>query len=150
MKVKTKAVIMLPDRTNSTVILKKTQIAEKVFKHGETMYILDANRFQLTYGRSRLMEKEVYATYYYRSGSPKPLPVPEFPEHENLGVSAEELRAIFTPWFYRQIAPIEETMWDKIQKFAPLIIIGLLAYAIYLLVELTNKVQQIPIPGVSQ
>lgn len=151
-KVRAKAIIMKPDRTNDSIILNRTQIASKVFNFGETSYILDPDRFQLTYGRTRLGEKEVYSTYYYKAGAPKPLPVPNFPEYENVGVSSEELRAIFTPWFYRQIAPIEETFMEKIQKFLPFVSIALLVYTVYVLSNVTNTLSEIssrlpPLPG---
>lgn len=143
---KVKAVIMRPDRTNDVVKLSKRKIKDKTFRYGNYVYFLDQDRFMVSWERPNwalgLMRK-YFATYYYRMGVPKPLPVPGFQKVlndegdfigiANDGVSSEELASLFNPWFYRTIAPSAKSAWDYLLFYG--VIGGALAaaYLVYML-----------------
>lgn len=139
---KVKAVIFRPDRTNDVVILKKKQLDGKVFKHGGSVYFIDPNNQQITWTRPFRFYKKYYSTYYYFYKVANPIPLADmnamiigkktvvnteegpnkgqyaetadWKTITNLGVSEEEMAAIFTPWFYRTIAPTTVSWWEQI------------------------------------
>lgn len=51
----------------------------------------------------------------------------------DLGVPAEELAAIFNPWFYRQIAAKARDTWEQIQFYASIAAVLGVIYLIYML-----------------
>jgi hypothetical protein len=111
---KVKAVIMRPDHQNKTAIITEKMRQGKTFRVDERTYMMDDDYFQITEARDRFGRKESYITYYYREGTPSPLPVPDFEEIATIGISSEELAAIFNPWFYRTIAPKTESWQERL------------------------------------
>lgn len=135
---KLKVVIMRPDRKNDTLILHENRVKGNVFVRGDYEYFIDADRFQITEDRPFLF-KRYYRTFYYALGNPKPLPVPDFkalarPARDengqivkdkegntvmdwggilNDGVSPEELKALFNPFFYNIIAQGDKNNWQQ-------------------------------------
>jgi len=138
---KVKAVILRPDRFNDTIILKSgaNEFDGKTFTHSTHQYFVDERSFQLTNGRDRWGGKEVYVTYYYKMGVPKPLPLADLDKIKTIGISSSELRALFTPWLYRQITPQEDTFWVKIVRIATFAAPVLLVYVIYMLSRLQTQ-----------
>jgi hypothetical protein len=51
----------------------------------------------------------------------------------DMGVPAEELAAIFNPWFYRQLAAKAKDTWEMIQFYASLGALAGVVYIIYML-----------------
>lgn len=54
-----------------------------------------------------------------------------FPKIINNGIPAEELAAIFNPWFYRTIAPQAKSMWDQLLLMGVIGSVIGIAYIIY-------------------
>lgn len=163
MKTETKAVIWQSDHQNDVVVINKKNRIGDTFSHRDAVYFLDDTSFQLTEGRKR-GQKRIYVTYYYVEGIPKPippdkvkpglvavdengkraanrpLPVPDFKGIPNLGVPPEELKAIFTPFFYRIIAATSEDTWKKIQFWTT---IGTGLVALYCAWQITTVGQSV-------
>lgn len=139
MNLKTKAVVVKPNRRTRTYILKEDEVKQGFFVQDKTVYQIDPNRMMLTDGRSRLGGKEVYTTFYYREGSGQPLPFPDFPLIRDMGHSSEKVRALFTPWFYRTIAPQELTLWDKLSRLSNWVSIVLSVVLLVMISTLTAK-----------
>lgn len=129
---KIKAVILRPDRTNDVVIIKPRKLEAGRFRFADCSYEVDEENFRLTWNRSlkKFGGNEYFSTYYYKQGVSKPLPVAELHELEEIqDISAEELAAIFNPWFYRIIAKQDLDRYSQIQFY---LIIGLALGFIYL------------------
>lgn len=174
-KIKAKAIIWKPNRTNQVVILKKKQLEGKTFRVGDCQYFVDPDRFMLTEGW-RFGKKRNYTTFYYREGVSSPVPVPNlegweepirdekgnvrfgtdgkpvmtkvFPKVINQGVSAEELAAIFNPWFYRIIANPASQIRQDIQFWLVIGIAFGVGYLVWQMQDLPNQIAQlIPPPA---
>lgn len=167
---KVKAVIMRPDHTNDVIVLKKKQIQGKTFTYDNETYFIHPDRFQFTWyrpGYTLGLARKYYTTYYFTKGHPQALPVPDFklirvgkeagengskdpnaPEdgykymYDN-GISAEELAAIFNPWFYRTIAAQTRSMWEQIQM---ILNIGTALGVGYLIYALATGHFKLPVP----
>lgn len=108
----------------------------------------------------RLWHLKYYATYYYIQGISNPVPVPDFQGYSvpprpgdiptdiseeerklmkfggfknvvDLGVPAEELAAIFNPWFYKTIANQEISQTEKIALGLLLLIVFGVGFLIF-------------------
>jgi len=152
---KIKAVLMGADRTNEVVKIKPKHLKSKTFRHAESTYLVDPDRMMLTWERRFFVgPKKYFATYYYVRDIPRPLPVPffnqrksatngeiEFPRIINNGIPADELAAIFNPWFYRTIGPID-TQWYKNIVFWVTLGIGIgTMYLIYMIVTMQGELE---------
>lgn len=157
---KIKAVIMKPDRENDVLYIKDKNLEGRTFKHKKNTYFIDANRFQMNHSRFLgIGPKQYYPTYYYTEGVSNPLPVPDFgrveerppegmtdgtvytyPERIDDGVSAEELAAIFNPWFYRVIASQEEPWYKELQFWLTAGVAVAMVYVIFLMTGLQQDV----------
>jgi len=151
---KIKAVLMGPDRTNEVVKIKPKRLKSKTFRHAESTYLVDPDRMMVTWERRFFVgPKKYFATYYYMRDVPRPLPVPffsrkagtgdgsEFPKIVNNGIPADELAAIFNPWFYRTIGPID-TQWYKNIVFWVTLGIGIgTMYLIYMVVSMQGELE---------
>lgn len=72
----------------------------------------------------------------------RPKKIQVFPRVVDLGIPAEELAAIFTPWFYRTIAPSLRTIWDNILFYG---VVGACLGIVYLIWGLsTGAFQTMP------
>lgn len=153
---KAKAIIMKPNRTNAYYIIPKKKLEGKVFTFDKNTYFIDPNCFQVTRGW-KWGWKWHYATFYYKEGLATPLPVPDFgmmldavketklddgtivktakfKNVVNLGVSASELAAIFTPWFYRTIAQQTKTAYEQLMFYGVLFAAAAAGYVAYMLI----------------
>lgn len=110
---KTKAVIFRPDHQND--IFKVRKMKGNKFTHPKTKedYLIDEDHFQVTRGRGFFgLFKGHYATYYYRKGTPTPLPVPGFEDIKNIGLSSRELNRVFNEEFYHMTDPAKKSNVD--------------------------------------
>lgn len=153
---KIKAVIMGADRTNTVVKIKPKKLEAKTFRHAGDTYMVDPDRVMITWERRGVIgPKKYFATYYYMRGVPRPLPVPffehkpkkgdqyEFPRIVNNGIPSDELAAIFNPWFYRTIGPID-TAWYKDLGFWVTVGVGIgVFYLIYTVASMQGQVEEI-------
>lgn len=110
---KIKAVIMRPDHNNDVLRLKSKK-DPKMFSHKGCKYFIDSEHFQLTYEKKFFFWKKWFVTYYYRMGTTKPIPVPNFPGIKDLGISAEEMHSIFNPWLMKIIGTPPNQMKDRV------------------------------------
>jgi hypothetical protein len=143
---RTKAIIMRPDRTNDVVRLTSKKIKDGRFSHRQHSYIVDANRFQLTTEPFLLFFNRTYSTFYFREGFVKPLPVPHFEGEDGvpedlLHMTAGELEALFTEWFYRTIAPSQLSKWERVQLLLTAGTAAGLVYLIYLVSDLLETLR---------
>lgn len=141
---KIKAVILRPDRTNDVVVMKPKKLEGERFKFGDCSYEVDEENFRLTWGRSlwKFGGNEYFSTYYYKQGVSKPLPVAELHDLEEIqDISAEELAAIFNPWFYRIIAKQDLDKYSQIQFYVIIALALGVGYLIYILNGLTGDVE---------
>lgn len=76
-EMRVKAIIMRPDHNNDAVILRTKDIDGKIFRHKDSVYIIDSEYFQITW-QWRNFRRRHYVTYYYMQGFANPLPVPDF------------------------------------------------------------------------
>jgi len=139
---KVKAVVMCLDHQNSVKVLKKKEREAQTFRFKDEVYKLDSDFFQITNQKVAWFWKKHYITFYYRQGSPSPLPVPDFPEYANLGVSSEELGAIFNPWFYRTIGHRESSRSERLQFYATVAAALGVGYLIYLISGMPDQIIQ--------
>lgn len=160
---KIKAIILKPDRTTNVVIMKPKKIQGRVFRHADCMYLLDPDRFMLTWNKRAygLFGTQYYNTWYFKQGVSNALPAPGFDAMEthtgkngskeidfknvvDLGVPAEELASIFNPWFYRVISPQSATVLDRLQFWATIAAVAGVIYLIYMLATGTFELPEIP------
>lgn len=136
---KVKAVIFKTDRNNDVVILSKKNRKDNTFTYHQKDYSIKSEHFVITKGWS-MGWKRNFITFYYKEDSPKPLPIPEFPEYKSLGISPGELNAVFNPVFYRIIAASQN------QKKLDYILYGLIgigaisAYGVWMVMQLPEKI----------
>lgn len=64
----------------------------------------------------------------------------------NLGISAEEMAALFEPWFYRQVAPKVRDMWDHIVLYACIGACAAAVYVAYMLITGNYELPAAPAP----
>lgn len=152
---KVKAVIWRKDRTNDVVILgrKNRELSDITFEREKTVYVLDADRFQVTWDRPRKylgLKRAYYSTFYYKQGQSKPVPIQQLGDNgkiPSMTVSPEELRALFTPWFYRTIAPVKPKLADQLQFYGVIGCLLLLVYIVYMLSSGSYTHPPIPAPS---
>lgn len=156
---KIKAIILKPNRENDVRIVNPKKLdGGKTFVHGGCVYFVEPDHVRITSVR-RLFLRFSYLTYYYKQGIANPIPFSEleygesveelvdfatkkgvikvkmktgkFREIVNLGVPADELRAIFTPWFYNIVAAKNRSLGEQIIFLLLVGIAGGIAYLIY-------------------
>lgn len=106
-RLKTKAIIYDLTRQPHTVQIGKKNISRDgaSFIDGEMEYLLDPNMAVITtQTRFAGLIKKHYQTLYYRANHPKPLDMVTFKDREMSGITAGELRTLFTERFYKIIA----------------------------------------------
>lgn len=110
---RTKAIVWMKDGTNGYHVPRK--VVDNHFRYRDCEYfVTDESQITEYRGwRSLWLWTIYYNTLYYFQGSPKPLPIRQIrrsldegaaaPGFVDLGVSGEELAAVFEPYFYREI-----------------------------------------------
>lgn len=168
---KTVAVIMREDRENDVVTLKRKHLNGNSFIHGGHVYFIEPDRFQITprrhfFGLFRSDQKN----FYYIRKLARPLPVPLFetetaneeavrvdkngkpvkgsknghvtvPKIVNLGVAAEELAALFNPFFFRIISQMEKPWYKELHFWISCAALGAMAYGIYLITGMMDDLE---------